>query len=107
MLERYNDIDEVFIQSTYWNRFLMACSRNQDVGDGIKADSFIDDPTRKDTLIPGIVIHRITDDYVELTEKSQIQQCMKNLKDSNFMTAKTITTLVQTKSIPFPNYGTN
>tara|TARA_B100000212_G_scaffold118508_1_gene88529 strand:- start:897 stop:1724 length:828 start_codon:yes stop_codon:yes gene_type:complete len=69
MLERYDDIDEVFIQSTYWNRFLMACSRNQDVGDGIKADHFIDDQQEKDELIHRYCDHRITDDYVELTEK--------------------------------------
>ena len=54
MLDRYDDIDEVFIQSTYWNRFLLSCSRNLDVGETTDVDPYLDnDPTqrRKDRKI--------------------------------------------------------
>ena len=41
MLDRYDDIDEVFIQSTYWNRFLLSCSRNLDVGETTDVDLYL------------------------------------------------------------------
>ena len=43
MLDRYDDIDEVFVQSTYWNRWLMGASRKLEYGDGTASDMFLDD----------------------------------------------------------------
>jgi hypothetical protein len=40
MFDRYSDIDEVFIQSVYWSRCMLAASKNLDSGDGIKANHF-------------------------------------------------------------------
>lgn len=68
MLEQYHDIDEVFVQSTYWNRYLMACSRQLDIGDGIKANHFSDGPI-SDTNIDRWTDHRVTEDYMELVEQ--------------------------------------
>ncbi len=73
MLDRYDDIDEVFVQSTYWNRFLLSCSRNLDVGDGTKADLYLDDDQPKDDLIHRYTDHRITDEYIEFVEKPRTQ----------------------------------
>lgn len=68
MFERYNDIDEVFVQSTYWNRYLMACSRMLDVGDGIKANHFSDGPI-VEGQIERWTDHRVSEDYMELVEQ--------------------------------------
>ena len=40
MFDHYNDIDEVFIQSTYWGRCTLAVSKNLDTGDGMAANHF-------------------------------------------------------------------
>jgi len=44
MFDRYSDIDEVFIQSTYWSRCMLAVSKNLDNGDGIAANHFSNGP---------------------------------------------------------------
>ena len=71
MLDRYSDIDEVFIQSTYWNRDLLAASKNLDVGDGIKTDHFMvpgrpyNTPIKSSELVKRWTDDLVTDDYVE------------------------------------------
>lgn len=74
MLNQYDDIDEVFVQATYWNRYLLACSRNLDVGDGIQANHFSrgpkqpvaeDDPENIDRWTDELV----SEDYVEIIEQ--------------------------------------
>ena len=69
MFDRYSDIDEVFVQSTYWNRFLLACSRNLDVGEETKSDLFLDDDQPKDEMIDRYTDERVQDDYVEMIEQ--------------------------------------
>jgi hypothetical protein len=44
MFDRYSDIDEVFIQSTYWSRCMIGVSKNLDNGDGITASHFSSGP---------------------------------------------------------------
>jgi hypothetical protein len=70
MFEHYKDIDEVFIQSTYWNRYLLACSRNLDIGDGIKANHFRDDPVISNHIERWTDV-RTTENYVELVEQQR------------------------------------
>jgi len=73
MFEKYDDIDEVFVQSTYWNRYLLACSRMLDVGDGMKADHFSygpnPPPASNDKDIHRWTDERVTENYVELVEQ--------------------------------------
>lgn len=78
MFEHYNDIDEVFIQSTYWNRYLLACSRHLDVGDGIKANHFSKGPNMPPAPQDAPTIerwsdHRITENYVEMVEQCRTE----------------------------------
>lgn len=73
MLNKYSDIDSVFIQSTYWNRDLLAANKNLDIADGMKSDHFLKPGT---DLYP-IPLHRqhefierwtddiVSDDYIE------------------------------------------
>jgi len=68
MFDRYNDIDEVFIQTTYWNRYLLACSRELDIGDGIKPNHFSDGPNIKND-VERWTDFRTTENYVELVEQ--------------------------------------
>ena len=69
MLDRYNDIDEVFIQSTYWNRFLLSCSRNLDVGENTNVDLYLDDSQPKDDLVHRYTDHRVTENYIEMIDQ--------------------------------------
>ncbi len=69
MLDRYDDIDEVFVQSTYWDRFLLACSRNLDVGETTKADLFLDNDQPKDDMIHRYTDHRVTENYIEMIDQ--------------------------------------
>tara|TARA_B100000674_G_scaffold462441_1_gene442507 strand:- start:338 stop:1027 length:690 start_codon:yes stop_codon:yes gene_type:complete len=82
MLDKYDDIDEVFVQSTYWNRFLLSCSKKLDVGDDTKPDLYLDNDQPKDDLIHRYTDHRITDDYIEFVEKprTQLYQEFKGFK---------------------------
>jgi hypothetical protein len=73
MFDYYDDIDEVFVQSTYWNRYLLGCSRNLDIGDGMKASHFSYGPnpppaTEQDN-IHRWTDERVTEDYVEMVEQ--------------------------------------
>ena len=71
MLDRYQDIDEVFVQSTYLNRFLLSCSKNLGVGETTDSSLYLDDEQPKDELIDRYTDHRITDDYVEMVEQTR------------------------------------
>jgi len=73
MFDRYTDFDEVFIQSTYWNRFLLSCSRELDVGEFTKSDLFLDDTLEKDDLIHRYTDHRVSDNYVEMIEQPRTE----------------------------------
>ena len=69
MLDRYDDIDEVFIQSTYWNRFLLSCSRNLDVGETTNVDLYLDNDQPKDEKIERYTDHRVTENYIEMIDQ--------------------------------------
>ena len=48
MLDRYDDIDEVFIQSSILEQVFTLCSRNLDVGETTDVDPYLDnDPTKR------------------------------------------------------------
>lgn len=74
MLDHYSNIDEIFIQATYWNRYLMACSRNLDVGDGIAPNLFSRGPKQKEAQ-DSETIHRWTDELVAEDHVEIIEQC--------------------------------
>lgn len=74
MFDYYDDIDEVFVQSTYWNRYLLACSRNLDVGDGIKPNHFSIGPNAPPSPQDAPMVERwqdqrVTPDYIEMVEQ--------------------------------------
>lgn len=69
MLDSYDDIDEIIIQGTYWNRFLLGCSRNLDYGFEITPSHFIDYNCPKDNKIHRYTDHRISENYLELSDK--------------------------------------
>lgn len=69
MFDRYDDIDEVFVQSTYWNRFLLSCSRNLDVGETTNVDLYLDNDQPKDNLIDRYTDHRVTENYIEMIDQ--------------------------------------
>jgi hypothetical protein len=83
MLEKYDDIDEVFVQSTYWNRFLLSCSKNLDVGENIKIDHYLDNDQPKDDLIHRYTDHRMTDDYIEMIDQVR-QENYEDFKGFSF-----------------------
>ena len=74
MLNRYNDIDELFVQSGYWNRYLIGASRMLNIGDDIKIDHFLDEDCPKDDLIHRYTDHRIQGDYLEIVEQIRPDQ---------------------------------
>ncbi len=69
VLNRYDDIDEVFIQSTYWNRFLLSCSRHLDIGEDTGVDLYLDDDQLKDNLVDRYTDHRVTENYIEMIDQ--------------------------------------
>lgn len=75
MFEYYvsEKIDKVFLQLTYWNRYLMACSRNLDVGDGMHTQHFTygpnPPPAQQQENIHRWTDERVSEDYVELVEQ--------------------------------------
>lgn len=76
MLSYYNDIDEVFIQSTYWNRYLLAASKNADVGEDLPINHFSTGPNdlkkhKNDKMIERWMDKRITENHVELVCQMQ------------------------------------
>ncbi len=76
MLNYYeNNISEIFIQATYWNRYLIACSRNLDVGDGIKPDHFTRGPKQPVAKDDPELVDRWTDELVSEEHAELIEQC--------------------------------
>lgn len=75
MFEYYvaEKIDKIFLQLTYWNRYLMACSRNLDVGDGMHTQHFTygpnPPPAKQQENIHRWTDERVSEDYVELVEQ--------------------------------------
>ena len=83
ILDRYDDIDEVFVQSGYWHRYLLAASDSELPGQDIGIDHFLDNEQPKDELV-----HRYTDvkyntNYLELTEQVRPQN-LENFKGLQF-----------------------
>jgi len=75
MFEHYSDIDEVFVQSTYWNRHLIAVNKNLDIADGLKANHFSNGPNPfpapQDTpLIERWADVHITENYIEVPTRT-------------------------------------
>lgn len=83
MLDRYDDVDEVFVQSTYWNRWLMGASKNLDYGDGTKSDMFLDDRyvCPRNNKIKYFTDWRAVDDFIEIPEqcRSELFEQFKGL----------------------------
>lgn len=75
MLDRYDDVDEVFVQSTYWNRWLMGASKNLDYGDGTKSDMFLDDRyvCPRNNKIKYFTDWRAVDDFIEIPEQCRAE----------------------------------
>ena len=69
MLNRYDDIDEVFIQSTYWNRFLLSCSKNLDVGETEDVDLYLDTDQPMDDMVHRYTDHRMAENYIEMIDQ--------------------------------------
>jgi hypothetical protein len=74
MFDYYNDIDEVFVQTSYWNRYLIACSKNLNSGDGMNPNHFSNGPnpppsSNDNPLIERWADIRITDEHIELVEQ--------------------------------------
>ena len=76
MLNRYDDIDEIFVQSTYWNRYLIAASKMLEYGDGIPIDLFAD-YTNTDSTNP--LINYITDNTMAGDCIESVEQCWQEL----------------------------
>lgn len=70
-LDRYDDIDEVWVQSTYWNRWVMGAVRDATEGEDITTDTFVDHTSPKTDSIHRYTDHRISEDskYVETVEQ--------------------------------------
>lgn len=71
MLNYYDDIDEVFIQSTYWNRYLLAGTKNFDVGEKLPVNHFNLGPNdlerhKNDKMIERWTDKKITEEYTEI-----------------------------------------
>jgi hypothetical protein len=73
MLNKYSDIEQVFIQSTYWNRDLLAANKNLDIADGMKSEHFMKPGTdlypvplhRQHEFIERWTDELVTDNYIE------------------------------------------
>ena len=70
-LDKYNDIDEVWVQSTYWNRWVMGANRNASSGEDITPETFVDFSSPKTENIDRYTDHRISEDanFVETVEQ--------------------------------------
>jgi len=75
MLDRYDDIDEIFVQSTYWNRWLMGASKNLNYGDGTKSDLFLDDRyiCPNNERIRYFTDWKGTDEFIEIPEQCRAE----------------------------------
>lgn len=70
-LDTYDDIDEVWIQSTYWNRWVMGAVRDAGIGEDVTPKTFVDFSSPKTESIDRYTDHRITNDgrYLETVEQ--------------------------------------
>lgn len=91
MFNKYPDIDSVFIQSTYWNRDLLAANKNLDIADGMKSDHFcvagrnkFPIPEYRDSNL----IERWTD---EIVSDNYIENCIRTAPDSKHLEYKGFT----------------
>ena len=87
MFDQYSDIDEVFIQSTYWNRDLLAANKNLDIADGLKSNHFTDGPNAEPSPQNTPLIERwedlqVTENYIEISTRSAPDN--KNLEYKGF-----------------------
>lgn len=75
MLDRHSDIDEIFVQSTYWNRWLMGASRSLEYGDSTKSDLFLDDRyvCPNNHRIKYYTDWKATDEFVEIVEQCRAE----------------------------------
>ena len=91
MLDKYSDIDSVFVQSTYWNRDLLAANKNLDIADGMKSDHFCT-PGRSKFPVPEYrdskLIERWTD---ELVSDDYIENCVRTAPNSKHLEYKGFT----------------
>ena len=62
--QKYNDIDEVFVQSTYWGRFAIAMNPNLDAYNILPIDYFIE-KEKSDDLIERYSLGLYQDKFVE------------------------------------------
>lgn len=75
MFDCYQDIDEVFVQSTYWNRHLIGVNKNLDIADGLKANHFANGPNpypapQNTPLIDRWADVQITENYIEVPTRT-------------------------------------
>ena len=72
MFDYYSDIDEVFIQSTYWNRDILAANKNLDIADGLKPNHFTVEATVKENkaLVNCWEDVQFTENYIEIATRS-------------------------------------
>jgi len=75
MFDYYPDIDEVFIQSTYWNRHLLGVNKYLDLADGLKPNHFSHGPnpppaSKDDPLIERWADVQVTDKYIEIATRT-------------------------------------
>ena len=91
MFNKYSDIDRVFIQSTYWNRDLVAANKNLDIADGMKSDHFCT-PGKSKFPIPAHrdspLIERWTD---ELITDNYVENCVRTAPNSKHLEYKGFT----------------
>lgn len=75
MFDQYSDIEEVFVQSTYWNRDLLAANKNLNVSDGLTANHFTRGPNMEPSPQNTPLIDRwedvqVTEEYIEISTRS-------------------------------------
>lgn len=89
MLDYYNDIDEIFIQSTYWGRYLLGFKLDKKDWfiDSINPDHFLFGPNGGaaaergiDPLIDKWTDIKNTDEYIELVEQNRDMEPLKPFK---------------------------
>ena len=85
------ETNTAFIQSTYWNRDLLAANKNLDIADGMKSDHFCT-PGRSKFPVPEYrdskLIERWTD---ELVSDDYIENCVRTAPNSKHLEYKGFT----------------
>ena len=89
MFEKYSDIESVFVQSTYWNRDLLAANKNLEFADGIKSDHFM----MVGTDFRPIPAHCEENEYIERwtddkVSENYIENCIRTSPDSKHLEYK-------------------